>query len=127
MNLITWDDATGEEEKIARKIKIKEEAIIPWLINIAEEMKEKLELVSTTLETNLTEFGRTMRDWVLVKVKHSPSTPVGLINVHFEKAAGDIDLSQLIADMDQNRKKSVLYMPECPEVIEQEKVLFIPK
>jgi hypothetical protein len=74
-----------------------------------------------------TEFGRTMKDSVLIKVKHSPSTPVGIINVHFEKATEDIDLTQIKVDTDLERKKSLLYMPEWPEVIEKEKILFVPK
>jgi len=68
-----------------------------------------------------------MRDWVLIKVKHSPSTPVGLINIHFEQATNDIDLSNLVADTNSNIKKSILYMPEWPKVVDKEKMLFIPK
>jgi len=126
VTLIVRDNETGKEEKITRKIKIKEEAIIPWIIKIKEEMKERLELISTTLGTNLTEFGRTMRDWVLIKVKHSPSTPVGVINVHFEQATEDIDLTDMVADSDLKKRKAILYMSKWPEVIEEKKVLFIP-
>jgi len=68
-----------------------------------------------------------MRDWILIKIKHSTSTPVGIINVHFEKATEDIDLTQMIADTDVEKRKSILYMPEWPSIIEKEKVLFIPK
>ena len=67
-----------------------------------------------------------MRDWVLVKVKHSPSTPVGLLNVHFEKATDDIDLTQMVVDTNVEKKKSILYMPKWPSVIEKDKILFIP-
>ena len=75
----------------------------------------------------LTEFRRTMRDWVLIKVKHSPSLPVGLINVRFEEAIEDIDLTQMKADIDIERKKSILYMSEWPKEVGKEKILFIPK
>jgi len=84
-------------------------------------------MISTTLETNLTEIGRTMRDWVLVKVKHSPANSVGLINVHFEEATGDIDLTNLITDFDVEKRKSILYSPNWPTEIEESKILFIPK
>jgi len=63
----------------------------------------------------------------LIKVKHSPSTPVGLFKVHFEKAKEDIDLNQLRIDVDLEKRKSLLYMPQWPEEIEKEKVLFVPK
>jgi len=68
-----------------------------------------------------------MRDRVLIKVRHSPSIPVGLINVHFEKAIEDIDLTQLKVEVDFKQGKSLLFMPQWPKVIEKEKVLFIPK
>jgi len=68
-----------------------------------------------------------MADWILAKFKHSPSTPVGLFKVHFEKATEDIDLTQMKVEVDSKKKKSLLYMPKWPGVIEREKVLFIPK
>jgi PKD repeat protein len=120
------DKETGEEEFITRKVEIKE-GIIPKIIKIAEELKEKVELISTELGEKLTEFGRTMRDTVLIKVKHSPSAPVGVINVHFERATEDIDLTKMKADVDLKGKKSLLYMPEWPNIVEREKILFIPK
>jgi hypothetical protein len=125
--LIAKDKNSNLEEKITRKTKIKEEAIYPRIIKIREELKEKIELIWSSLGKNATEFGRTMKDWVLIKVKHSPSTPVGAIFVHPEKAKEDIDLNELIADYDLEKRKSILYMPEWPEIIERPKILFIPK
>jgi len=52
---------------------------------------------------------------------------VGIINVHFEKATEDIDLTQMKVDVDLEKKKSLLYMPEWPEEVTESKVLFIPK
>jgi len=125
--LITKDKSSNLEEKITRKIKIKEEAIYPRIIKIKEEAKEKIELIWSSLGKNATEFGRTMKDWLLIKVKHSPSTPVGAIFVHPEKTKEDIDLDELIADYDLEKRKSILYIPEWPETIEKSKILFIPK
>lgn len=88
---------------------------------------EKKELISTELEEKLTEIGRTVRDLVLIKVKHSPGVLVGLIDVHFDQATRDIDLSNMKVDIDLNNKKSLLYMENWPEEIEKEKILFIPK
>lgn len=89
-------------------------------------MKEKIELISTTLWENLTEIGRTVKDTVLIKVKHSEARPTGLINVHFEEATGDIDLSNLVTDINLNTKKVILYSPSWPIIIEESKILFIP-
>jgi PKD repeat protein len=125
--LIVKNKNSNFEEKITRKIKIKEEAIYPRIIKIKEKAKEKIELIWSSLGKNATEFGRTMKDWVLIKVKHSSSIPVGAIFVHPEKAKKNIDLNELIADYDLEKRKSILYMPEWPETIERSKILFIPK
>ena len=109
-----------------KKVEIRE-GIIPKIIKIPETLKEKTEFILQELNEKVTEFGRTMRDWVWIKVKHSPATPVGLINVHFENAAGNIDLSQLKTDIDAQNKKSLLYMPDWPLQIERSKILLVPK
>jgi PKD repeat protein/predicted MPP superfamily phosphohydrolase len=126
IKLTATDKKTNNKEDITRKVMIKE-GIIPKVIKIAEKTKEKVELISNELGEKVTEFGRTMRDWVEIRVKHSPSTPVGMINVHFERASNDINLTNLTVDVDLEKKKSLLYVPEWPEIIEENKVLFIPK
>jgi hypothetical protein len=110
-----------------KKVEIREGIIIPKIIKIGENLKEKIEMISLELNEKVTELGRTMRDWVWVKVKHSPSTPAGLINVHFEEASRDIDLSQLKADIDFRTKKSLLFISQWPSEIERSKNLLIPK
>jgi len=124
--LIAIDKETNKSELITKKVEIRE-GIIPKIIKIPEVLKEKTEFILQELGEKATEFGRTMRDSVLIKVKHSPSTPVGIINVHFEKATEDIDLTQIKVDTDLKKKKSLLYMPEWPSEIERSKILFIPK
>ena len=127
VKLSAIDNKTLVEEYITRKIEIKKEGIIPKIIEISEKMKDKVELISSELREKVTQFGRTMQDWIIVKVQHSPSTPVGIINVHFEKATEDIDLTQIKVDTDLKKKKSLLYMPEWPKVVGKEKILFVPK
>ena len=124
--LVAEDSNTGRQEKITRKIKIPEAAIIPRLLKIKDELKEKVEIISTTLGRNLVEFGRTMKDNVRFFIKHSPSILVGEAIIHFEKAAQDIDFTGLIIDSDLKTGKSILYMPKWPEVIEKGKILFVP-
>ena len=68
-----------------------------------------------------------MADWILAKFKYSPSTPVGLFKVHFERATEDINLTQMKVEVDSKKKKSLLYIPKWPNLIEKSKVLFIPK
>ncbi|MDI6603225.1 MAG: metallophosphoesterase [Patescibacteria group bacterium] len=122
---ITAIDKENSEikESIFRKILVKAGVIPKFLKGV----KETVEVISTTLGEKLTEFGRTVKDRVLIRIKHSASIPVGLINVHFEKATEDIDLSEMKADIDTNSKKSILYMENWPEEIEKEKILFIPR
>jgi len=126
VTLTAVEKETNKSESITKKVEIKE-GIIPKIIKIGENLKDKIEMISLELNEKVTEFGRTMRDWVWVKVKHSPATPVGLIKVHFENATEDIDLSQLKVDIDFQTKKSLLYMPEWPSEIERLKILFVPK
>ena len=127
VTLTAKDNLTGKEEKITKKIEIKEEAVYPRLIKIKEELGEKLELISTTFGKRVTEIGRTVKDTILIQVRHSKPTPVGLITVHFENAVENIDLTDLNADSNFTNRKSILYMYDWPNVIEKKKVLFIPK
>jgi hypothetical protein len=124
--LTAIDKETNKSEFITKKVEIKK-GIVPKIIKIPEILKEKTEFILQELEEKATEFGRTMKDSVLIKVKHSPSTPVGIINVHFEKATEDIDLTQIKLDTELEKKKSLLYMQEWPRVIESEKILFVPR
>jgi predicted MPP superfamily phosphohydrolase/PKD repeat protein len=126
VTLTLTDTETGQEEYIDKTIEVKTGGIIPKILQIADEAKGTLELISTEFGENLAEFGRTMTDNVLVKVKHSPSTPVGMFTTHFEEATGNIDMTQLVADFDLIQRKSVLYMPNWPTEIENQKILFIP-
>lgn len=126
VKLSAIDNKVFTEESISQEV-IVEEGIIPKFIKIGDEVVDKVEVISTTLEESLIKFGRNIKDTVLIKVKHSEAKPVGLINVHFEQAAQDVDLTSLITDIDIQRKKSILYMPRWPSVVENNKILFIPK
>jgi hypothetical protein len=98
-------------------------------IKTKDEFKEKTEIISQKIGENLLEFGNYLirgRDRILLKIKHSPSTPVAELLIDFDEATGDIDLSQMIFDSNLKEKKSILYMPEWPKVV-KEKVLLLPK
>jgi len=125
---LTITDESNNKESLTRKIEIPKEAIWPRIIKIPQELKEKIELISIALDKKVTEFGRTMKDGILIRTKpHSSSIPIGLITVHFEQATEDVNLTELVADSNLEKKKSILYMPDWPNVIEKSKILFIPK
>lgn len=125
VTLTVADAKTGEKEYITQKVEVKE-GIMPRFLKISEAMAEKIELISTKLGEDLTKIGQVFKDNVLIKVKHSEAKPVGLITVHFGQAAEDIDLTNMIADLEIERRKSILYMSTWPKEIEESKVLFIP-
>ena len=124
--LVARDFDTGKQEKITRKIKITQEAIVPRLVKIKEGLKEKIKVISTTLDKNLVEFGRTMKDRVRFFVTHSSVIPVGEAIIHFEKTTQHVNLSELIIDADFKTGKAILHMPQWPDVVEKEKILYVP-
>jgi len=125
---LTITDESNNKESLTRKIEIPKEAIWPRIIKIPQELKEKIELISIALDKKVTEFGRTMKDGILIRTKpHSSSIPIGLITVHFEQATEDVNLTELVADSNLEKKKSILYMSDWPNVIEKSKILFVPK
>ncbi|MEM4648279.1 MAG: metallophosphoesterase [Candidatus Pacearchaeota archaeon] len=127
VELTAIDKETGKAESITKKVEIKE-GIIPKVIKVAQDIKEKTEFILIELRENALEFGRTMREKVLIFTKpKSPQILIGIIDVHYENATEDIDLTQMKVDVDVEKKKSLLYMPEWPDLIEKEKILFISK
>jgi hypothetical protein len=74
------------------------------------------------------ENAQNTEEFILLKKElASPSVPIGGFNVHFERATKDIDLSGLNANIDLEKRKSILYMKEWPEEVENGKILFLPK
>ena len=55
------------------------------------------------------------------------SVPIGGFNIHFEKATKDIDLAGLVADINPQKGKLILYMEKWLEEIQNEKILILPK
>jgi len=70
-------------------------------------------------------YANTPQSVILTKVT-SPGKPVGMVNIHFDEATENINLSNLTIDTNLEKQKSILYIPEWPNVIEEEKILFIP-
>jgi hypothetical protein len=74
-------------------------------------------------------IGQTVKDKVRILKKKSPSIPIGEITVHFENLSDDIQFSNLVADTDFEKQKTILYMENWPseEKIERLKILFLSK
>jgi hypothetical protein len=113
---IFWDVKIKQETKPRWKIFLPIPKLLP-LLNGEEN------IVLTEEENAQNTEGFTL----ISKEIGSPIIPIGGVNIHFEKANQDINLSKLIADSDLKNRKSILYMKEWPDVIEKSKVLFIPK
>jgi len=138
VKLILKDKNTGKEEFITRTVEVKNEGFISKTLKLAESTLEKVKMISKEFSEDLKEIMRKVgnialdfRDQILFQVETTRSekvfVPVANITVHFEKANGDIDLSNLKLDSDLKKKKSLFYSPTWPEEIEKEKILFIPK
>lgn len=84
-----------------------------------------LEIVS--LYFTKEENAQNTTQWVVPTKFSSPGIPIGAFQVHFERATGDINLSTLVADMNSDTKKSILYTSKWPAEVEKLKILFIPK
>ncbi|MCD6094733.1 hypothetical protein J7J39_02395, partial [bacterium] len=69
------------------------------------------------------------REGVIVQIDEiqSEAKPVALIRVNFDQATQNIDLTDLVARSNSETRKSILYMPKWPNLIEKSKALFIPK
>jgi len=119
------NDPTYSEE-ISWTLNVKEERINPFKIFLPLPgfipLLNGEEGYSLALEEN----AQNTTEWVVVTKVTSPAKLVGAFNTHFENATSDIDLSNLIVDTDITKRKSVLYMDEWPELIENSKILFIP-
>jgi hypothetical protein len=62
----------------------------------------------------------------LITKETSAQVAIGQLGAHFEASTKEVDLLSLVADVDLEEAKSVLYMPSWPTEIEQYKSLFIP-
>ena len=75
---------------------------------------------------DLTQIPKNTYQPVLISKKASEDIPIAQLGVHFEVATEDVDFSTLVADVNLEEGKSVIYMPSWPEEIEDYKTLFIP-
>jgi hypothetical protein len=94
--------------------------------HVISRLPPDLEATSLVTEEDITKTPTNTYHPVLVTKKTPEEIPIGELGVHFEEATEDIDLSNLVAQVDLEEGKSLIYMPSWPEEIEQHKLLFIP-
>ena len=120
---LTVTDVYGNSEELSWDIKVKEEAKKTFKIFLPI---SGLTSFLNGGDTDLTKVGQNTAEWSNIVEISSPAKPVGALQIHFEKAFGDIDLSNLVAGADLENRKSVFYMANWPEIIEEEKILYVP-
>jgi PKD repeat protein len=109
-----WNIKVNQAVKTPYKIILQIPGIFP-LLNGEEDM-------DLTQQAN----AQNTKESVLITKITSPAKPIGVLNIHFEEATDDVNLSNLVADVDLDIKKSILYMPWWSNLVENEKILFIP-
>ena len=112
-------------EELSWNLEVKAEAK-PWwkIFGLGENLNA---LLNGEEDEDATQNPQNTSEWVVITKVASPGKPVGAFNVHFEEVTEDIDLSNLVADIDLDTKKSILHMHQWPTEIEESKVLFLPK
>jgi hypothetical protein len=94
--------------------------------HVISPLPSDLNATSSLTGEDLTKVPKNTYQPTLITKSTSEEIPIAELGVHFEEATEDIDLSALMADVDLEEAKSVIYMSSWPEEIEEYKVLFIP-
>lgn len=121
LTVTTKNLITGEEEtySVTRPVYVHTKHVISPL-------PSELNVTSLLTEEDLTHVPKNTYQPALITREASEEIPAAQLGVHFEEATEDINLSSLVADVDIQEAKSVLYMPSWPSEIEDYKNLFIP-
>jgi hypothetical protein len=94
--------------------------------HVISPLPSDLNVTSSLTGEDLTQVPKNTYQPTLITKSTSQEIPIAEVGVHFEEATEDIDLSALMADVDLEEAKSIIYMSSWPEEIEEYKVLFIP-
>ena len=126
IELFAKDKNSSFEEKISKKINIKEGIIPRTIKKSAELINNGIDFISDKSQMSFDKIGQVVRDKVKIFKTKSSSIPIGEITVHFENLTTDLDLTSLIVDTDIQKNKTILYMENWPNEIERSKILFLP-
>jgi hypothetical protein len=138
VKLTLKDNKTGKEEFITRIITAIREGFVSKTLKLADSTLEKVKIISREFSEDLKEIMKRVgnialdfQDQILFQFETTHSekvfVPVANITVHFEKAKGDVDLSNLQINSDVHIKKVLFYSSQWPEEVENQKILFVPK
>jgi uncharacterized repeat protein (TIGR01451 family) len=121
LTVTTKNLVTGEEKTytITRPIYVHSKHVI-------SNLPPDLNATSLLTGEDVTQVPQNTYHPVLLTRISSEEIPIAHLGVHFEEAAEDINLLTLVADVDFEEGKSLIYMPSWPEEIDDYKTLFIP-
>jgi len=94
--------------------------------HVISPLPSDLNATSSLTGEDLTQVPKNTYQPTLITKSTSEEIPIAEVGVHFEEATEDIDLSSVVADVDVEEGKSIIYMSSWPEEMEEYKVLFIP-
>ncbi|HEX9896328.1 MAG TPA: SBBP repeat-containing protein [Dehalococcoidales bacterium] len=119
-------DNNNNEETVSWTLHVVENAATAR--NVSMNVPELTAVMGGDVDRDLTEPDNAQNtvEWVTMLKTASPPVPTGSFRTHFEQASQNIDLSGIVADVDLDTKKSILYMSAWPSVVEESKLLYIP-
>jgi len=126
ITLTLKDPNSDFSENISKEIEINENIIAKTINRTIDQIQKGIEFVSEKAKQSFDKIRQIGKDTIYI-IKHSEPTPIGAINIDFDKASKDIEFLNLVADTDPTHSKTILYLPEWPSEVERSKVLFIPK
>ena len=126
ITLTLKDPHSDFSESISKKIEINENIIARTINRTIDQIQKGIEFVSEKAKQSFDKIRQIGKDTIYI-IKHSEPTPIGTINIDFDKTSKDIEFSNLVADTDPTHSKTILYLPEWPVEVERSKVLFLPK
>jgi len=110
IELFAKDKNSPFEERISKKINI-QKGIFPRTIKKSVELiKAGIEFISEKAQMSFDKIGQIVKDRVKIFKTKSSSIPIGEITVHFENLTTDLNFTNLIADTDIQKSKTILYM-----------------
>jgi PKD repeat protein len=107
---LAWDYSVVLDARPGRKVIMAGGTLIPVLYT-GENLRDQ-------------EYAQNTKEWVFIT--DNDHKLLGAIDVHFELAKTDIDLSDLAADLDASQRAVFMHMDNWPAEIENSKILYIP-
>jgi hypothetical protein len=107
---VSWNFEVGEKANTPRKMIMVNGTLIP--------------MMNTGIDLRDPQNGQNTTEWVTIS--KNDFKLIGGLNTHFEAAEADIDISDFVGDTDTEENKSFMHMDNWPDVIENNKILYIP-